>query len=83
MYSTVEADKISRVDTCASLLSGAIQASQLRTVSYSVQTHNWLRSVTRSICFYDYFEIPCPLLPFASIVALGAHEDSQRWHEAQ
>jgi hypothetical protein len=43
LYTTIEADKISRVDTCASLLSDTVHASQLRTVSYSVQTHNWLK----------------------------------------
>jgi hypothetical protein len=42
MYNTVEADKNSRVDTCTSLLSDSIHASRLRTVSYSVHTHNWL-----------------------------------------
>ena len=36
MYNTVEADKISCVDTCAPLLSDTVHASQLRTVSYSV-----------------------------------------------
>jgi hypothetical protein len=42
MYSAIEADKTSRVDTYPSLLSDTVQASQLRTVSYSMQTHNWL-----------------------------------------
>jgi hypothetical protein len=43
MYSAIEADKTSRVDTCPSLLSDTVQASQVRTVSYSIQTHNWLK----------------------------------------
>ena len=39
--------------------------------------------VTDSNLLYEYLKVHCPLLPLATVVAVGAHEDSRRWHGAQ
>jgi len=83
-YKIIDADIIDLVDTRTFSLSGNAQCFAAEDC-FLLHPKGPLASevVTHSIYFYGVLTIPCQLLPFVGIVALGAHEDSQPWYGAQ